>query len=317
MENIKQLRYVFMGSPAMSAALLDYLLSEQFNVVAVVTNPPKKVGRKQILTKTPVHELAKKHAIPVFTPHNIREEYNFINELYIDVILTFAYGQIVPKVVLDAARLGAYNYHGSILPKYRGASPLHAALINGDKLTGVSFMRMVEKMDAGRVYGVKMFPLFPEDNIETVTNKTIHATKCLTREVLKDVLTGVNKGEEQDESKVTFTTLLKASDFVLDINDNLTKFLGKIRAFNPEPGAVYHINESSLKIYEAKFENAQIVAPTGALFVINKVGLFLQHAEGVIALNSVQKPGKTRVSGLSYANGEQRLPRYNLGIFDE
>ncbi len=317
MEKLKQLRYVFMGTPAMSAALLDYLLSENFNVVAVVTNPPKKVGRKQILTQTPVHVLAQKHAIPVFAPRNIKTDYNFIHELQIDVILTFAYGQIVPKTVLDAARIGAYNYHGSILPKYRGASPMHAALINGDKLTGVSLMQMVEKMDAGKVYSVKMFPLFPEDNIETVTNKTIHAAKCLTREVLKDVVTGVNKGVEQDESKVTFTKLLKASDFLLNISDSLTEFLGKIRAFNPEPGAVYNIDNTSLKIYEAKLHNSKIVAPIGTFFVINKIGLFLQHHDGVIVLDSVQKPGKTRVSGLSYANGEQRLPRYNLGIFDE
>lgn len=317
MENIKQLRYVFMGSPAMSAALLDYLLREQFNVVAVISNPPKKVGRKQLLTKTPVHELAETHGIPVFTPHNIKEDYSFINELQIDVILTFAYGQIVPKAVLEAARLGAYNYHGSILPKYRGASPLHAALINGDKLTGVSLMQMVEKMDAGKVYGVKMFPLFPEDNLETITNKTIHAAKCLTREILNDVVTGVNLGKEQDESKVSFTKLLTPDDFVLNINDNITTFLGKVRAFSPEPGAVYYVNETPLKIYEAICENTKKVARIGELFVINKVGLFLQHREGVIALKTVQKPGKTRVSGLSYANGEQRLPRYNLGIFDE
>lgn len=312
MENVKKLRYVYMGSPAMSAEFLTHLINEQFNIVAVVSNPARKVGRKQTVDHTDVSKVALIHKIPLFTPVNIKEDFAFFLDLDVDVILTFAYGQIVPLEVLNHAKIIALNYHGSILPKYRGASPIQHALINGDKLTGVSLMRMVEKMDAGEVYGVKMFPVLPEDNYETVSNKTVFAAKCVTREVLKDVVTLKNKGTPQDETKVTFTKLLKKDDFKLNINDPLVNFLGKIRAFSPEPGAVYVYNDAQLKILKAAFYSDKQVAAIGELFIVERVGLFLQHEEGVIELLTVQKPGKNALDGLSFTHGDRTLRKIKL-----
>ncbi|HZJ89973.1 MAG TPA: methionyl-tRNA formyltransferase [Bacilli bacterium] len=312
MENLKKLRYVYMGSPAMSAEFLTHLINENFNIIAVISNPARKVGRKQTVEHTDVSKVAQAHNIPLFTPINIKNDYEFFLHLDVDVILTFAYGQIVPLEVLNHAKIIALNYHGSILPKYRGASPIQHALINGDKLTGVSLMRMVEKMDAGEVYGVKMFPIFPEDNYATLSNKTVFAAKCVTNEVLKDVVTLKNKGVPQDETKVTFTKLLKKDDFKLSINDPLVNFLGKIRAFSPEPGAVYTYNNLHLKILKAAFYKEKHVAPIGELFVVEREGLFLQHSVGVIKLLTVQKPGKNALDGLSYTHGERTLRKINL-----
>lgn len=312
MENIKKLRYVYMGSPAMSAEFLTHLINEKFNIIAVISNPARKVGRKQTVEHTEVSKVALSHGIPLFTPDNIKSDFTFFLELDVDVILTFAYGQIVPLEVLNHAKIIALNYHGSILPKYRGASPIQHALINGDKLTGVSLMRMVEKMDAGEVYGVKMFPVLPEDNYETVSNKTVFAAKCVTREVLKDVVTLKNKGIPQDEGKVTFTKLLKKDDFRLKISDPLVNFLGKIRAFSPEPGAVYAYNGENLKILKAAFYNEKQVVEIGELFIIERVGLFLQHHEGLIELQIVQKPGKNALSGVSYMHGDRTLRKLKI-----
>lgn len=312
MENIKKLRYVYMGSPQMSADFLTYLISENFNIVAVISNPARKVGRKQVITNTPVAEVALNAGIPLFTPANIKEDFDFLLKIEVDVILTFSYGQIVPSEVLNHPTIGAFNFHGSILPKYRGASPLQQALIDGEKLTGVSLMKMVEKMDAGDVYGVKMFPLLPNDNYLSVSNKTVFAAKCLTREILKDVLTFKNVGTPQDGTKVTFTKLLKKDDFILNISDPLVNFLGKIRAFSPEPGAVYHFNGVMLKILEAKQGHKKHIAPVGEIFTSEEGGLFLQHEEALIELLVVQRPGKKVLEGISYARGDRTLRKYPI-----
>ncbi len=310
MEKLKSLKIIYMGTPAFSASLLELLIKEGYNIVGVVTQEDAFVGRKKVLTPSPVKEVAIKHNINVFTPHRIRHDYDFIADLKPDLILTFAYGQIVPKEVLTAPRYACLNFHGSILPKYRGASPIQMALINGEKETGVSLMEMVEAMDAGVVYGIRKFPLTENDNFDTVSEKMVKASLTLVKEVLPSIISGENKGVAQDEKEVTFAPLLKAKDEEIDLfNDDVNKVFGKIQAFGPDIGVNLHYYGELLKIYEARIANFREEVAVGTLFVNEKNLLTLQVRGGQLTLLTLQKSGKKRVDARSFLNGERpKLP---------
>lgn len=309
MKKIKELKIIYMGTPDFSASLLEWLIEEGFNVIGVVTKQDALLGRKKILTPTPVKEVAMKHNIPVFAPHRIRLDHNFIIENEPDLILTFAYGQIVPKAVLDAPLYGCLNFHGSILPVLRGASPIQMSLMHNDKETGVSLMEMVEAMDAGRVFGIEKFPLEDSDNFKTVSYKMVEASKTLILDHLEDIVTGLNVGVAQDESKVTFAPLLKPKDEEINLQtDNIYYILGKIRAFSPEIGVNVGYLDTTLKIFEAEFFNSLEDHHIGELFIENNY-LLVQVIGGQISLRSIQKSGKNIVDAKSFINGERsKLP---------
>lgn len=299
-----------MGTPSFSALLLEALINEGFNIIGVVTKEDAPVGRKKVLTPSPVKEVALKHNIPVFTPHRIKLDHEFIINAKPDVILTFAYGQIVPKAVLDAPKYKCLNFHGSILPKYRGASPIQMALINNELETGVSLMEMVEKMDAGVVYGIERFPLSSYDNFSTVSLKMVEASLSLIKTVLPSIISGENKGIPQDEKEVTFAPLLKPVDEELDLeNDDVKRVLGKIQAFSPDTGINILYNNELLKIYEASLFNNEEDEEIGTLFISPQSELILQVKGGQIKIMTLQKSGKSKVDARSFINGEKaKLP---------
>lgn len=299
-----------MGTPSFSALLLEALINEGFNIIGVVTKEDAPVGRKKVLTPSPVKEVALKHNIPVFTPHRIKLDHEFIINAKPDVILTFAYGQIVPKAVLDAPKYKCLNFHGSILPKYRGASPIQMALINNELETGVSLMEMVEKMDAGVVYGIEGFPLSSHDNFSTVSLKMVEASLSLIKTVLPSIISGENKGIPQDEKEVTFAPLLKPVDEELDLeNDDVKRVLGKIQAFSPDTGINILYNNELLKIYEASLFNNEEDEEIGTLFISPQSELILQVKGGQIKIMTLQKSGKSKVDARSFINGEKaKLP---------
>ncbi len=310
MEKLKALKILYMGTPRFSAELLRILIEDGYNIIGVVTQKDALVGRKKLLTPSPVKEVALHYNIPVFTPHKIRLEYDFVLNLKPDLILTFAYGQIVPLAVLEAPTYKALNLHGSILPKYRGASPIQMALINNEEETGVTLMEMVEKMDAGAIFGIETFPLLPSDNFATVSEKMVKASFKLIKEVLPKVISGENKGIAQDETKVTYAPLLKAADEALNVTEDRTNLvLGKIQAFSPEPGAnVIYLNET-LKLYDARFLNNKVNKPVGTLFIDDENNLVIQLKDGQIKVLTLQKSGKNIIEAKSFINGEkQKLP---------
>ncbi len=309
MAQIKKLKIIYMGTPPFSAKLLESLITDGFNIVGVVTQEDALVGRKRVLTPSPVKEVALTHNIPVFTPRKIKEEHDFIIQLQPDLILTFAYGQIVPLAVLKAPKYGALNLHGSLLPKYRGASPIQRALMNNDAETGVTLMEMIMVMDAGRMYAKSKFTLTNEDNFITVANKMAEVSLPLLVEALPHIISGKNVGIKQDEKAVTYAPLLTRSDEFIDFeSDTVVNVLGKVRAFTPEPGVSVRYDNNVLKIYEAEHLNNKIEFAIGTLFVSAKI-LCLQLKDGQIALISLQKSGKTRINSSAFINGEQtKLP---------
>ena len=207
------LKLVFMGTPEISAYVFEKMIEDGYHFVGLVAQPDHPVGRKGLLEKVPTKVIAEKYHIPVFQPVKIRDDYAFIDEIKPDLVITLAYGQIVPQGFLDKIPMGCLNLHGSLLPKYRGASPIQTALINNEKVTGVTLMEMVKAMDAGRMYAKKEVIIDEEDNATTLFNKVKEAASELIIESLPLYLKGELKGEEQDEKAVTICSTIKPEPY--------------------------------------------------------------------------------------------------------
>lgn len=305
MKSISETRIVYMGTPEMSAQVLEALIQEGFNIVAVIAQEDRPVGRKAILTEVPTKVVAKQHNIPVYQPHKIRLDYEFVRELKPDLILTMAYGQIVPQGLLDIPEMGALNLHGSILPKYRGAAPIQRAIMNGETCTGVTLMEMVDKMDAGKMYGVVSCEITPEDNYTSLCEKIVKCAIEVTKKFLPVYLEGKLIGEEQDESKVTFADKILPETEKLSLDYDSKTFVNYVRGMSEEPGGYLILNDLKFKILKAKIAEQKVDGPVGSL-LINK-SVYLKLKDAVVELLEVQLSGKKKMDGKSFANGSKHL----------
>ena len=303
----KDLRLVFMGTPEISAYVFEKMIEDGYHFVGLVAQPDHPVGRKGILEKVPTKVVAEKYGIPIFQPVKIREDYAFMDEIKPDLVITLAYGQIVPQGFLDKVPMGCLNLHGSLLPKYRGASPVQTALINNEKVTGVTLMEMVKAMDAGRMYAKKEVMIEEDDNATSLFNKIKIAASELVIEALPKYVNGELKGEEQDENEVTFCSLIKPEQEKLDLSLTKQSIVGWIKGLSDEPGAYLYLNNLKLKIYKAKVINDLVTGQIGEIVKADKNGLYLQCQDGQIALLEVQKEGKKRMDYRSFINGNQNL----------
>ena len=303
--NKESLRIVYMGTPEISAIVLAGILDAGFHVVGVVTNPDKPVGRKGILTPSPVKELALSQGIPVYQPVKIRLDHDWLAELKPDVILTMAYGQIVPQAVLDCPKYGCLNLHGSLLPALRGAAPIQRALDLGLTQTGVTLMEMVAKMDAGKMYSKATVDIEPGDNYTSLAQKIAIAAKDLAISDLLRVVSGELPGEEQDESQVTFANKITPEEEKLDFASPMESLLRHIRALSLTPGAYAFLEGKKLKILRAE-PTALPLGKIGEVVSVHK-GFFVSCADGVINLTEVQLEGKKPCDGKSFVNGYRDL----------
>ena len=305
--NIKDLRLVFMGTPEISAYVFEKMIEAGYHFVGLVAQPDHPVGRKGIIEKVPTKVIAEKYNIPVYQPVKIRLDYSFIEEIKPDLVIALAYGQIVPEGFLNVPKYGCLNLHGSLLPKYRGASPVQTALINNEKVTGVTLMEMVKAMDAGRMYAKKEILIAEDDNATSLFNKVKIAASELVLEALPKYINGELKGEIQNEEEVTFCSTIKPEQEKLDLSLSAKEIMGWIRGLSDEPGAYLYLNNLKLKIYKAKFINDSVTAEVGAIIKADKNGLYMQARDGVISLLEVQKEGKKRMDYRSFINGNQNL----------
>ena len=303
----KDARIIFMGTPEISSRVLEGLISNGFNIVAVIAQPDRPVGRKKILTPVPTKVVASKYNIPVYQPVKIRKEYEFVNGLKPDLILTLAYGQIVPQGLLDIPTFGAINLHGSLLPKYRGAAPIQYALLNNEKVTGMTLMRMVKEMDAGEMYDTEEVNISEDDNSTSLFIKMGDAALRLALRALPLFLEGKLEGKPQDESLVSFAPSIKPEEEKINLEDSKEKIIGQIRALSDTPGAYLYLDELKLKIYKAKIINDEVNYTVGSIIRADKGGLYLQCSNGVISLLDIQKEGKNRMDYKSFINGNQNL----------
>ena len=300
-------RIIFMGTPEISATVLEGIISSEYNVVAVIAQPDRPVGRKKILMPVPTKEVALRHNIPVYQPIKIRKEYEFVKELNPDVIITLAYGQIVPQGLLDIPPLGCLNLHGSLLPKYRGAAPIQYALMNNDKVTGMTLMKMVKEMDAGEMYATEEVEISEEDNSTSLFKKMGDAALRLILKELPNILEGKLVGVPQDESLVSFSPSIKPEEEKLDLNKSKEELHGYIRALSDVPGAYLYLEGLKFKIYRSSIVSDELIGKVGEIVKADKKGLHLQTKNGVLSLLDVQLEGKKRMDYMSFINGHPNL----------
>lgn len=303
----EELKVVFMGTPEISASTLEAMILDGYKIVAIVSQPDRPVGRKAILEKTPTKVIGEKYNIPVFQPQKIRLDYQFLVDINPDIIITLAYGQIVPQGLLDIPKYGCLNLHGSLLPKYRGASPIQTALFNNDRVTGVTLMEMIDKMDAGRMYAKEEVLIDDEDNTTSLFIKIGEAAKRLILRELPNYIDGKLVGVTQDESLVTFTKIIKPEDEKICLDFSKEKIFGLIRGLSDLPGAYLLLNNEKFKIYKAKILNDNIEGNVGEIVRADKSGLVLQSINGQLSLLEVQKQGKKRMDYISFINGNQNF----------
>ena len=301
------LKLVFMGTPEISAYVFEKMIEDGYHFVGLVAQPDHPVGRRGLIEKVPTKVVAEKYHIPVFQPIKIRDDYSFIDDIKPDLVITLAYGQIVPQGFLDKIPMGCLNLHGSLLPKYRGASPVQTALINGESETGVTLMEMVKAMDTGRMYAKKVVKIDEEDNATSLFNKIKIAASELILEALPKYINGELKGEPQNEDEVTFCSTIKPEQEKLDLGLTANQIVGWIRGLSDEPGAYLYLNNYKLKIYKAKVIDNTVSAEVGTIVKADKSGLYMQAKDGVVSLLEIQKEGKKRMDYRSFINGNQNL----------
>lgn len=303
----KTARLIFMGTPEISAKVFEGMILDGYNFVALIAQPDRPVGRKQILEPVPTKVVAEKYNIPVYQPVKIRKEYEFVKDLHPDVIVTLAYGQIVPQGLLDIPTLGAINLHGSLLPKYRGAAPIQYSLINNDKETGMTLMKMVKEMDAGEMYDKEIVEISSEDNCTSLFEKMGDAALRLILRALPNYLEGKCDGVPQEESLVSFCPTIKPEEEKLDLSNPIEKIHGYIRALSEVPGAYLYLDEGKFKIYKSEIISHQIEGQIGEIIKADKNGLYVQCSNGILSLLIIQKEGKKKMDYKSFINGNQNL----------
>lgn len=297
---MKDKNVVFMGTPDFAVPVLEMLI-EKTNVIMVVTQPDKMVGRKKEIKFSPVKEVAINNNIEVFQPSKIREDYGALNELDIDLIVTCAFGQILPKEVLDLPKCGCVNVHASILPKYRGSAPIEYAIMNGDSETGVTIMYMDEGMDTGDIISISKLPIEANDTGGTIHNKL----SLLGRDALESALENIfNKTCERIKqgSDYTLAPKIKREDEHIDFNNKGIDIINKIRALNPTPLANVVIDDKEIKVLDAKFVKKD-VNKVREIIEIDKDKLGISCIDGIIYLSTVKPMGKNIMDIKSFLNG--------------
>jgi methionyl-tRNA formyltransferase len=295
------MKIVFMGTPQFAVPILE-MLNEKHEVLLVVTQPDKKVGRKKIMTSSPVKEKAISLKLPVFQPEKLGTDYQVILDLKPDYLITAAYGQMLPKELLNEVK--ALNVHGSLLPKYRGGAPIQYALFDGLKETGVTIMYMALKMDSGDLIKQESIPILDEDNYLTLSNKLSLLGRRLLEEVLNDLEKGIMYSFPQEISEVTFAKTLQFKDEIIHFNSPSEQIINRIRGLSPEPGASAKINDVTLKFFHAiKSDIIDLRCAPGTV-LIAKNQLVVKSIDGAIEILEIQAPGKKKMRVKDFLNGQ-------------
>ncbi len=292
-----------MGTPEFSVPVLEALI-ENYQVVGVVTQPDKEVGRHHEIKPTPVKEVALKNNIVVFQPQRIKKEYQEILDLKADLIVTCAYGQMIPKEILEAPKYGCINVHASLLPKLRGGAPIHRAIINNETRTGVTIMYMVEKMDAGDILAQVDTPIYKEDNVGILHDRLSKMGAKLLIETIPDLIAGKIKPIPQNEEEVTYAWNIKREEEKIDFNRRTIDIYNQIRGLNPWPGGYALLEGKVVKIYEARISDSFFTTKkNGEIGKIYEDGIGVSTKDGEIIITKLQPSGKRKMLAKEYLNG--------------
>lgn len=300
---MKNLKVIFMGTPDFSINILNSLI-EHTDVIGVVTQPDKLVGRKQVLTPPVIKKVALENNIKVIQPTKIREDYQSVIDLEPDMIITCAYGQFLPKEILDYPKYGCINVHASLLPKLRGGAPIHRAIIDGYTTTGITIMHMGQGMDTGDIISQRSIEIEKADNVGTLHDKLSLLGAELLIETLPSIVSGQANRIIQNEEEVTFGYNISREDEHIDFNKTKIEVFNHIRGLNPWPVAYAILDDKEIKIYEAVIgDDIYKEKLNGEIVKLYKDGIGVKVSDGEIILKAIKPSGSKKMNVKDYLNG--------------
>ena len=302
-KDLQKIKIIFMGTPEFSKTILESLLENKYNIISVYTQGDKKVGRKRELQKSPVKILAEKNNIPVFTPEKLKAEVENIQNQNPDLIIVAAYGKIIPQEILDIPKYNAINIHPSLLPKYRGASPIQNTLLNGDEMTGTTIMLMSKEVDAGDILKQITIDIDLNDKLPELSEMLAEKSAELLLETLPDWINNKIEPQKQDPQKATFCQMLNKDDGKINWDESVEKIFNRFRAFYPWPGVFTFWNGQRIKLNKIRLGEVSSHAEScGKIFETDE-GIAVQTKNGIIILEEIQLEGKNNVIAKNFANG--------------
>ncbi len=301
----KGLKIVFMGTPEFALPSLKALVEESYNLICVVTQPDRPKGRGRKLSPPPVKELAVGYKIPVLQPEDASEKkfLSFLKEQGPDLIIVVAYGQILKRELLDIPSLGVINVHPSLLPKYRGAAPIQWAIMNDDPVTGVTIMRMNERMDAGPILLQKEVPILPDETAGSLHDRLAEIGAKLLLEAIDGLVAGSIKEIPQDDSKATYAPKIDRSLSIIDWAHSANRISARIRALDPWPGALSHIGKREVKLFSSTVLDNERGGDPGTICELAKEGLIVETGRGLVLIKELQLPGRKRLPAAEFLKG--------------
>ena len=302
------MRIVFMGTPDFASASLKKLIDERFEVVGVFTQPDKPKGRGMELCASPVKELALENGLPVFQPVKMRDGTALaqIKALEPDILVVVAYGRILPDDILAVPKYGAINVHGSLLPKYRGAAPIQWAVLNGDKITGVTTMYLASEMDTGDIIYTAETEIGEYETSGELFDRLKDMGAELLVKTLRDIDAGTAPRAPQDHSKASYVTMLDKSICPIDWNKTPREVLKHIYGLQPWPVATMELEGKTVRVFAAKYTDGKTEKVPGAVVSTDKGGLEIACADGeTLLITELQAPGKKRMGAEDYLRGHQ------------
>ena len=316
-------KIVFMGTPKFAVPVLKMLI-EKYGVDLVITQPDKKVGRKKVLTAPPVKVIAEEKGIKVLQPEKISNDENVLSELKElnpDIIITAAYGQLVPETILEIPKYKCINVHGSLLPKLRGGAPIQYSILEDHGKTGITIMYMVKKLDAGDMISKVEVDILDSDNYESLHDKLSIAGRDLLKETLPNIFTGNIAPEKQDDSLATFARNILREDEKIDWNKSARQIFNQIRALDPTPGAFTYLDENVLKIWNSEvvdLEENFSSKKVGTIIKQDKKHIYLLCGENtVLKVKELQISGKKRMPVVNFLSNKKDYVGTILGGINE
>ena len=299
---MKNINVVFMGTPSFAVPILEALIKE-YNVIMIVCQPDREKDRKGNTIYSPCKKIALENNIEIFQPLNIREEYHKIIDKKPDIIITAAYGQIIPEQLLQYPKYGCINVHGSLLPKLRGGAPIHHAIINGDKEAGVTIMYMDKKMDAGDIISKKSTNINQDTILDDLYKEISILGRDLLIETLPNIINGTNDRIKQNEEEVTFGFNITKEEERINFNNTAKDIHNRIRGLSSVPGAYTTINGKRMKIYLSEKTNTISKKEPGVIEDITNNGILVNTKDYQILLKDIKLEGKNRCLVKDFING--------------
>ena len=311
------MKIVFMGTPDFAVPSLHALTEAGYAVAAVVTQPDKPKGRGKTLLPTPVKEEAVMHDIPVYQPEKVRNNPEFLEilkEINPEIIVVAAYGQIIPKEILELPKFGCINIHASLLPKYRGAAPIQQAVIDGEKVSGVTIQQMGEGLDTGDMISKIVIPISPTETGGSLFGKLAQAGADLLIKTLPSIEQGTAEFEKQpEESPTPYAAMITKQMGLMDFRKSAEELERLVRGLNPWPSAYTSLDGKTMKVWEADVLDAQSKEEPGTIVEVTKKEIIVATGSNDLALHEIQLAGKKRMQVQAFLLGYQVEAGMKLG----